>query len=52
MYNTNVRGIIKIEDIIDETVRLVVEDEILCEMANLSFKSTGLSVDIWSDMAE
>lgn len=38
------------KNIIDETARLITESEILCEMANLSFKSTGLSVDIWSDM--
>lgn len=37
------------KDLINETIRLIVENEILIEMANIDSRSSGLQVDIWSD---
>ena len=37
------------KDLINETIRLITENEILMEMANIDSKSSGLQVDIWSD---
>jgi hypothetical protein len=35
--------------VVEETVRLITENEILMEMANLIQKNTGLDVQIWAD---
>lgn len=42
LINTN-------KDIVEETIRLITENEILMEMANIDTKGTHLQVDIWSD---
>lgn len=33
----------------NDNIRIITENEILCEMANLTTNKTGLQVDIWSD---
>ena len=42
LINTN-------KDVVEETIRLITENEILIEMANLSPKRTHLQATIWSD---
>lgn len=42
LINTN-------KDVVEETIRLITENEILMEMANLSPKRTRLQATIWSD---
>ena len=42
LINTN-------KDVVNETIRLITENEILMEMANLSPKRTHLQATIWSD---
>lgn len=42
LINTN-------KDVVEETMRLITENEILMEMANLSPKRTHLQATIWSD---
>lgn len=42
LINTN-------KDVVEETIRLITENEILMEMANLSYNRTNLQADIWSD---
>ena len=37
------------KDVIEETIRLITENEILMEMANIDTKGTHLQADIWSD---
>lgn len=46
---TDVQIINTDKDIVNETIRLITENEILIEMANLSPKRTHLQATIWSD---
>ena len=42
LINTN-------KDVVEETIRLITENEILIEMANIDTKGSHLQADIWSD---
>lgn len=42
LINTN-------KDVVEETIRLITENEILMEMANIDTKSSHLQANIWSD---
>lgn len=46
---TNVEFINTDKNVVNETIRLITENEILMEMANLSPKRTHLQATIWSD---
>lgn len=37
------------KDIVEETIRLITENEILIEMTNITTNRSGLQADIWSD---
>lgn len=46
---TNIVFINTDKNVVDETIRLITENEILMEMANIDTKGSHLQADIWSD---